>query len=266
MHENFVQLSVDHTIIERKISMDRFGIQLYSVKNEIKELGFDAVLGMIKRAGYDCVEFAGFYGYSPDEVVALLDKHGLEGISAHMGIDVIEPSLEYIDKIGIKRVYIPAVDRTMPYEDRVNAFRRLKALLDERGIIFGYHNHHMEYANGADEVYDYINAIDGFTSQLDVFWAKVGGHEPTELMQKYGDKLSCLHIKDLDTRWTPGESVNDYPCAIIGEGQANCEGAMKLGKKMGIDTFILEVEGFPCDPEEYLTKSCNNMKKFAKEN
>ena len=266
MHENFVELSVDHTIIERKISMDRFGIQLYSVKNEIKELGFDAVLGMIKRAGYDCVEFAGFYGYSPDEVVALLEKHGLEGISAHMGVDVIEPSLEYIDRIGIKSVYIPFMDKNIPYEDRIASFKKLKSLLDERGIVFGYHNHSMEYEGGADIVYDYISDIDGFTSQLDVFWAQVGGHEPTELMKKYGDKLSCLHIKDIDPAWVPGVNARDYPCAIIGEGQADCEGAIKLGKKMGINTFILEVEGFPCDVEEYLTKSCNNMKKFAKEN
>lgn len=266
MHENFVELSVDHTIIERKISMDRFGIQLYSVKNKINELGFDAVLGMIKAAGYDCVEFAGFYDYTPDEVVALLEKHGLEGISAHMRVDVIEPSLEYIDKIGMKRVYIPGIDQTIPYDERVAAFKRLKPLLDERGIVFGYHNHSVEYENGADVVYDYINDIDGFTAQLDVFWAKVGGHEPTELMKKYGDKLSCLHIKDLDSAWTQGQPVNDYPCAIIGEGQADCEGAIKLGKKMGINTFILEVEGFPCDVMEYLTKSCENMKKFAKEN
>ena len=177
--------------------MDRFGIQLYSVKEEIKALGFDAVLGMIKRAGYDCVEFAGFYDYTPDEVVALLEKHGLEGYSAHMTPEVIAKSLEYIDKIGIKTIYVPWVDQSLPYEDRIAAFKSVKPLLDERGITYGYHNHSMEYQNGGDVVADYIKDIDGFYAQLDVFWAKVGGHEPTELMKNYGVKLACLHIKYL---------------------------------------------------------------------
>ena len=45
--------------------------------------------------------------------------------------------------------------------------------------------------------------------------------------------------------------------------QADCEAAIKLALDMGIDLFILEVEGFPCEWREYLKASCDNMKKFA---
>lgn len=247
--------------------MNRFGIQLYSVKEEIKEYGLDTVLGEIKKAGYDCVEFAGFYGLTPDEMKATLDKHGLKGVSAHMSASAVAENLEYIDRLGIERVYIAWMGADTlfgeGYAAAIEDIRSAKALLDERGVIYGYHNHAHEYLQGRDAVYKLIRDIDGFTAQLDLFWAKAAGREPLYFMKKYGDKLSCLHVKDLDKNWRLGDAADAYPCAIIGEGQADCEEAIKLAVEMGIDLFILEVEGFPCEYREYLKKSCENMKKFA---
>lgn len=247
--------------------MKRFGIQLYSVKDEIKEYGLDAVLEEIKKAGYDCVEFAGFYGLSPDEMAEKLEKYGLKGVSAHMPASAVAENLPYIDRLGIERVYVAwmGVDAFFgdKHEAAVEEIKAAKALLDERGVVFGYHNHAHEYKDGKDGVYRLITEIDGYTAQLDLFWAKAADREPMYFMKKYGDKLSCLHIKDLDKNWKFGESASAYPCAIIGEGQADCEASMKLALDMGIDLFILEVEGFPCDWREYLKKSCDNMKKFA---
>lgn len=247
--------------------MKRFGIQLYSVKDEIKEYGLDNVLAEIKKAGYDCVEFAGFYGLTPDEMAQALEKHGLKGVSAHMSASAVAENLEYIDRLGIERVYIACMGKDALFGDAHEAavaeVKAAKALLDERGVIYGYHNHAHEYAYGKDGVYRLISEIDGYTAQLDLFWAKAAGRDPLYFMRKYGDKLSCIHVKDLNVNWKLGEPAEAYPCAIIGEGQADCEAAIKLAVEMGIDLFILEVEGFPCDWKEYLQKSCDNMKKFA---
>ena len=89
----------------------KFGIQLYSLKDEIAKRGVDEIFALVKRAGFDCVEFAGFYGLTPAEMKALLDKHGLEGESAHIGIDGVLGSLEYVDEIGINSVYIPSLPK-----------------------------------------------------------------------------------------------------------------------------------------------------------
>lgn len=244
---------------------DIFGIQLYSIRNEIKERGFDEMLGVVKEAGYDTVEFAGFYGYTPRQVKDLLDKHGLTGLSAHIRLDQIEENLEYIDLLGIKTVYIPwcgLEDLKNRLPELIEEIKRVKKILDGRGVTFGYHNHAQEYTDGADYVYDLITAVDGFTSELDIFWAKAGGYEPTFLMKKYGKGLSALHIKEMDVR-ADEKNPREFPNAIVGEGKSGCEEAIKLAKEMGVHTFILEVEGFPCDVSEYLRKSCENMKKFA---
>ena len=82
-----------------------------------------------------------------------------------------------------------------------------------------------------------------------------------ELMKKYGKALSAVHIKEMDKR-TKTEA-REYPNAIVGEGKSDCEKAIKLAKQMGINLFILEVEGFPCEVSEYLKKSCDKMKEFA---
>jgi len=85
----------------------KFGIQLYSLKDEIAKRGVDEIFALVKRAGFDCVEFAGFYGLTPAEMKALLDKHGLEGESAHIGIDGVLGSLEYVDEIESIRFISP---------------------------------------------------------------------------------------------------------------------------------------------------------------
>ena len=166
--------------------MKRFGIQLYSVRDEIKEHGLDTVLGEIKKAGYDCVEFAGFYGLTPDEMAEKLEKHGLKGISAHMSASAVKESLEYIDRLGIERVYVAGISNDALFGDAhaaaVEEIREAKALLDERGVIFGYHNHAHEYVDGKDGVYRLIREVDGYTAQLDVFWAAAAGRDPLYFM------------------------------------------------------------------------------------
>ena len=89
----------------------KLGVQLYSLRNQINELGVEEVLKMVSKAGYSCVEFAGFYGMTPVEMKNLLDKYNLEGISAHIGLNDIESQLDYIDTIGIKSVFVPWVSK-----------------------------------------------------------------------------------------------------------------------------------------------------------
>ena len=60
--------------------MKQFGIQLYSVREEIKNYGLETVLDVIKASGFDCVEFAGFYDRTPAEIKKLLDDRGLKGV------------------------------------------------------------------------------------------------------------------------------------------------------------------------------------------
>src|SRR2546428_1979931 len=62
---------------------DRIGLQLYTVRHEL-EKDFEATIAKVAAAGYQEVEFAGYFGKSPADVKALLDHHGLTAPSAHI--------------------------------------------------------------------------------------------------------------------------------------------------------------------------------------
>ena len=237
----------------------KLGVQLYSLRNQINELGVEEVLKMVSKAGYSCVEFAGFYGMTPVEMKNLLDKYNLEGISAHIGLNDIESQLDYIDTIGIKSVFVPWVskeDLADKLPEIIEKIKKIKPELDKRGVTFGYHNHNQEYADGADRVQELLSAVPGFYSEIDTYWVKRAGLQPTQKMQQYGKQLYCLHIKEYDKN---NEAINP----VIGEGDVGFEEVFKLGNQMGIKLAILEVEGFPCDPAEYLKRSYENMKKMS---
>lgn len=239
----------------------KLGVQLYSLRNQIKELGVEEVLKMVAKAGYSCVEFAGFYGLTPKEMKALLDKYHLEGISAHIKIDEIIPQLDYIDEIGIKSVYIPWMsgdDLKNNMDALVEQIKTVKKELDKRGVVFGYHNHDQEYKNGEDLIKQLLDKTEGFYSEIDTYWVKMAGLDPVEKMKEYGDRLKCLHIKELKT-----VGVKTDPNPVVGEGCVGFKEIFDLGNKMGIQLAILEVEGFPCEPAEYLKRSYENMKKLS---
>ena len=55
--------------------MSRFklGLQLYSVR-DFMEQDMEATLKAVSEMGYECVEFAGYFGKTAEEVKALLQK------------------------------------------------------------------------------------------------------------------------------------------------------------------------------------------------
>ena len=65
----------------------KIGVQLYSIKNISETEGLAAALKKAHELGYNCVEFAGYFGMTADEINALLKKYNLEVAGIHQGID-----------------------------------------------------------------------------------------------------------------------------------------------------------------------------------
>ena len=75
------------------------------------------------------------------------------------------------------------------------------------------------------------------------------------------DRDFASRVKDMDERADPSDPEK-FPNAIIGEGQCNTERAFAAAYKLGIDTYILEVEYFPSDYAEYIKKSIENINAY----
>src|SRR5712692_3270039 len=77
-------------------SIDRVGLQLYTVRAAMKT-DFEGTIAKVATTGYKEVEFAGifaadagYFGRSPKDVRAILDKNSLTAPSCHAGYDVVE--------------------------------------------------------------------------------------------------------------------------------------------------------------------------------
>lgn len=243
------------------------GIQLYSVRDEIKKYGIDAVFEALSAAGCNTVEFAGFYGLTPCEMKEKLEKYSLRPLAAHIKVDDIEENLPYVDGLGISMIYIPSypfdeLTDKAGYARFLEKVKKIKLLLDKRGVRFGYHNHAREL-QGVDLLSKMTEDIEDFSLELDIYWAKAAGHEPRELIERLKKKLTALHIKDMDKNADESEPTK-LPNAVIGEGKCDAENAFLTAYKNGIDTYILEVEYYPCDYVEYIKKSVTRINEFYK--
>lgn len=241
----------------------KFAVQLYSLREMAQREGAEAVFQAVSEAGYDGVEFAGFYGKTPAEIGELLQKYRLTPVSAHIGAGEIEANLAYLDELGVKYAFIPWVGtETFRSADRyaqlLQEIKRAKALLDVRGIRFGYHNHAHEYENGADDIRK-ITDDAHLAAELDVFWATVAGKDAVAEMKRLSDRLALVHIKEA-AETNPAGS----PQPVVGEGAVDMKGVFAEAKRQNIPWAILEVESYPCPEREYLARSLENMKILSK--
>mgnify|MGYP002557188060 CR=1 FL=1 len=239
----------------------KFAVQLYSLREKVEKEGIESVIQTIAKAGYDGVEFAGFYGYTPVEMSSLIQKYGLTPISMHCGVKDVEENLPFIDKLNIKNVFV-AYEPKVRFDDEENFkkllsdFEKAHKLLAPRGVTLGYHNHAHEFEDGKDRMKQLLLALPYLKAEPDVCWLTVAGKNAASYLDELGEKLVLVHIKEVAQKDT-GE-------AIIGEGKVDMRGVFTQMKKKDVKWAILEAEHITCNVDEYLSHSLKYMKNFLK--
>ena len=181
-------------------------IQLYTLREEAA-VDFRAVLTRLGTIGYVGVELAGFNGLSPAELRKTLDDAGLVLSSAHVGLAKpaeYEAALDEHQALGCDTVVIPALapksfadlEGIRKAADIVNATNeRVRA----RGLTLGYHNHFWELPPIDDRpaLLHFFDLVDDTViAEVDIYWARVGGCDPGELVAELGERAALLHVKD----------------------------------------------------------------------
>src|SRR6266576_171933 len=72
----------------RREGLAKIGLQLYTVRAAMAQ-DFEGTLARVAQVGYNEVEFAGYFGRSPEAVRAALTSAGLTAPSAHVGFDML---------------------------------------------------------------------------------------------------------------------------------------------------------------------------------
>jgi sugar phosphate isomerase/epimerase len=205
------------TVVKKHI-----GLQLYSLRDDINDIGIKKVLEIVAKMGYVNLETAGYndgkiYDTDPAEFKKIVDDLGMKVTSAHLGRGLSDNrdedmkwwsiAVEAHHAAGMKYMIMPysplsgenaTLDNVKKYGEY---FSQIGLITATAGIKFGYHNHAFEFENKIDDVpvYDLLvenTSPDHVLFQNDVYWTQKGGYNPVDYLKKYPKRIQVLHIKD----------------------------------------------------------------------
>ncbi len=230
--------------------LDRIGAQLYTVRREMAE-SVEATLDQVAEIGYREVEFAGYFGRSPEQIRDALGASGLDAPSTHVPLgslgDGWERQLDAALVMGHRYVVVAWIaaeqrHRIDDYRRYADQFNRAGERARERGLRFAYHNHEFEFEPLDGEVpYDVLLARTDAALvefELDLFWITKGGHDPIAYFGEHPGRFPLVHVKDMNAGgdMTPvGTGVIDFPNIFMHRDEA------------GIRHFFVEHDN-PGDP------------------
>ncbi len=183
-------------------------LQVYSVRGDAKA-DLKGTLEKIKTMGYDGIELAGLYDYTPEDIKAMCEEIGLVPISAHVPyltmVADAKAVLSQYAAIGCKFVAVPYL--TPEYRPGTDLFpevienvKKIGKTAKELGMQLLYHNHDFEFIKldgkyALDILYDEVPA-EYLQTELDVCWVNVGGEDPANYLKKYTGRAPVVHLKD----------------------------------------------------------------------
>lgn len=226
-------------------------VQLYTLRGI--DGGLEAAIERVGEAGFDGVEFAGLGGRTPSEIADLLAEYDLAVAGAHVPIDQLEDDrgeiLETYGELGCDRFVVPSYD-PQEFESREGVERaadRLSTLagrLESEGATVHYHNHTFEFASlGEESAFDLLaeESDDRVGLEIDTGLAAHAGVDPVDLIERYADRLSLLHLTDTRSGSADTHHV-DY-----GAGEVALEACLGAGREAGAEWVIAE-HGTSDDP------------------
>ena len=214
------------------------GLQLYSLRDLVKEEGIQKVLETAAKMGYKNLETASYdngkiYGLAPAEFKKMVNDLGMKCTSAHLGqaftkekeAEVMswwDQAIDAHNELGVKYMvqpWMPVNDKTTLDDLKMycDYFNTVGYKTAAASIAFGYHNHDFEFRKIDDQlIYDFL--LDNVSPnhvffEMDVYWVMMGGGDPVAYLKNrpsWWDQAIDAHnelgVKYMVQPWMP---VND---------------------------------------------------------
>jgi len=239
---------------------------------------FEGTIAKVAQIGYKEVEFAGYFGRTPQQVRAVLDKNGLTAPSTHVQYDELDEKfpkvIEDSRTIGLEYIvcpWIPEELRKSPdiWKQASDKFNKCGEQTQKAGIQFGYHNHWFEFlpVNGKLPYDQLLADCDPklVKMELDLCWITVGGSDPVKYFEKYPGRFPLVHVKDIKKlpKVTQagsqdfGSSLKDI--TEVGSGMIAWKRIFAHSEQAGIKHYIVEHDN-PKQPLESIKTSYEYLK------
>lgn len=269
------------------MSSSHIGLQLYSVRDHLTDL--DGTLGRIADLGIETVEPFSVLD-RPQELASALRAHGLSAPTAHAPF--LSDEIEYMGRtvplppaetmfgaalaVGAQTLFDPMVPahRWTTREDVEATARRLNAAAEQAagfGLDVGLHHHSFEFHMAIDGMpaYEYLVSLldPRVVLEVDLFYAAVAGQDVAALIERLGDRVRALHIKDGPVNVDPFASgAHDPSTAVVqcaaGEGSVPLAEALAAAPATRLE--IIEFENVAGDVFEAIEHSIGFLKAHAR--
>ena len=246
--------------------LDKVGLQLYTVRDKMKD-DFEGTLARVAEIGYKEVEFAGYFGRTPADVKAILDRHGLAAPSTHLSppdeLEGWKAMLADAKTIGHEYVVVPwiPVERRKTLADWKNvadAFNRAAQMARDAGLQFAYHNHDFEFPTVEGQVpYDVLlQNTDPKLVQLeiDLYWMTKGGQDPLTYFARWPGRIPLVHVKD-------SAGPPEHKMVDVGQGTIDWKRIFAKSDQAGIKHYFVEHDQ-PPQPFDDIAASYRYLKQL----
>jgi sugar phosphate isomerase/epimerase len=235
----------------------RLGLELYSVRNELKK-DLPGTLKMVRDWGFEDVELAGFPPMKPEEAAAALKTAGLRTVSMFVDYDRFRDDFAAVVSdartLGVGYLicgWIPH-EKMLTREDvdrAISSFNKWGADAAREKLRFGYHIHGYEFVESPDGtlMHTLFNKTDpdNVDFEMDVFWVVRGGGDPVALLQKYGNRVRLVHLKDISRETPTGVTTGSAPdeaSVTLGTGKIDMAPVLRAAVNARVKWYFLEDE------------------------
>ena len=250
-------------------------LQLYTV-NAALEPDLDGGLARLAAIGLDTVEAFDFVGRAP-ELKAAFDRHGISAKTGHAflvseqiplpdGTVMTAPTHAEVfaaaTTLGLEIVIDPFVapDEWTTREGVERIAERLNAAAAEaaeHGLLVGYHNHDHELRPQIDGVpaLEHLAGLldDRVVLEVDLYWATAAGVDAPALLERLGDRVVAVHVKDGPMRGDV--STANVPTDQTPAGQGDVPLAAALAAVEHLRYAVIEFDGQQGDVFEAVAAS-----------
>ncbi|WP_082233278.1 sugar phosphate isomerase/epimerase family protein [Halobacillus massiliensis] len=238
-------------------------VQLYTLRNET-EKDFEGTLRKVADLGFEGVEFAGLGDYTPHDMKQLLDELGLQAVSSHVPLEQIKNNLTQVIEVqktlGTQYLVCPYFEPEgeEDYIKLIGILKRAGEMCRLEGITLCYHNHDFELAElsdgrtALDTIFEETDAND-LKAELDIYWIKKAGHDPSAWIERYQGRTPLIHLKDMTTD-------EEQFFAELGTGGVDLESVINRGEAAGVRWWVVEQDESRRTPFESLEISVNYLR------
>jgi sugar phosphate isomerase/epimerase len=249
------------------------GVQLYTVRSVIQN-DLPGTLAAIRKIGYRTVEtFVAEYKMPAKDLRQAILDAGLTVPSAHFAYTDFDTRFDYAKDLGAECVVCSSIPGTIAnsadgYKKAADQYNAWGEKAKSMGLKFGFHNHNMEFKDyGGVTGFDVLikNTDPALVQwQMDCYWVAQAGHDPVEMLRKYGKRMQSLHLKDrkpnVPTSTDTGAASAHF--TEVGTGTLDWVTILRLAEKNHIPNMYVEQDQVERPPLESLQISYTNLVKF----